>query len=44
MPLTVQVRSETLRSRMVVQIVPAAPSVPWTDPRSADAWQRPVAD
>jgi hypothetical protein len=29
---------------MVVQIVPAAPSVPWTDPRSAGAWQRPVAD
>jgi hypothetical protein len=43
MPLTVQVPPEALRSRMVVQMVPAAPSLPWTDPRSAEASQRPVA-
>jgi hypothetical protein len=42
MPLTVQVRAEALRSRTVVQIVPAAPSVPWTDPASAEASQGPV--
>jgi hypothetical protein len=43
MPPTVQVAPETLRSRTVVQIVPAAPSVPATDARSAAAWQRTVA-
>jgi hypothetical protein len=37
----VQVVAEALRSWMVVQMVPAAPSVPWTDPRSAEAAQRP---
>ena len=42
MPLTVQVLAEALRSRMVVQIVPAAPSMPWTEPASAEASQRPV--
>jgi hypothetical protein len=42
MPLTVQVRAVALRSRTVVQIVPAAPSVPWTDPASAEASQGPV--
>jgi hypothetical protein len=41
MPLTVQVLPEALRSRMVYQMVPAAPSVPWTDPSSAEAAQRP---
>jgi hypothetical protein len=42
MPLTVQVRAEALRRRMVVQIVPAAPSVPWTEPARLEASQRPV--
>ena len=41
MPVTVQVLPEALRSRMVYQMVPAAPSVPWTDPSSAEAAQRP---
>jgi hypothetical protein len=39
--LTVQAPPEALRSRMVYQMVPAAPSVPWTDPSSAEAAQRP---
>jgi hypothetical protein len=43
MPPTVQVRAETLRSWMVVQAVPAAPSLPWTDPSSAEASQRSAA-
>jgi hypothetical protein len=41
MPVTVQVLPEALRSRMVYQMVPAAPSVPSTDPWSAEAAQRP---
>jgi hypothetical protein len=43
MPLTVQALAEVLRSWMVYQIWPAAPSLPWTDPPSAEAAQRPVA-
>src|SRR5829696_6647078 len=43
MPVTVQVLVEALRSWMVTQMVPAAPSLPWTDPRSAEGSQRLVA-
>jgi len=41
--LTEQALPEALRNWTVNQIVPAAPSVPSTDPRSAEASQRPVA-
>src|SRR4029453_2576841 len=40
LPLTVQVLAETLRSWTVNQMVPAAPSAYWPDPRSAEAAQR----
>jgi hypothetical protein len=40
--LAVQILVEVLRSRMEYQMVPAAPSVPWTDPASAEALQRSV--
>src|SRR5215207_5764886 len=43
MPVTVQVLVEALRSWMVTQMVPAAPSLAWTDPRSAEGSQRSVA-
>jgi hypothetical protein len=41
MPLRVQVLVEALPSRMRYQMCPAAPSLSWTDPRSAEAAQRP---
>jgi hypothetical protein len=41
--LTVQVFVEALRSWMVIQMVPAAPSLPWTDPCSAEGPQGSVA-
>jgi hypothetical protein len=40
MPLTVQVSVEALRNWTVIQMVPAAPSLPWTDPCSAEGSQR----
>ena len=41
--MTVQVLVEVLRSWMVIQMVPAAPSLPWNDPWSAEVPQRSVS-
>jgi hypothetical protein len=42
MPWTVQFLAEVLRSWTRYQMWPAAPSLPWTEPASAEAAQRPV--